>query len=235
MEGRCIVQLGDIVKRVQAKCDDQDGTYVTDDYVLSFANDTYDWLYNALKRTNSEFDETVQVIPNVPAGVPNLDQYQGPGQPLGDMLTPRMIRWKLAGQDSVMFRRVDGPLEYVRDLIDPGIPQLDSWSWQRLSIKLSKFSAVLDIEVSGDFMFAALTGNDDEVKIARNANRAFATKIASEIGKARGNDKWKIDYAADADEAVDDINTLLVKGMQGYTNRLGRMSRGAGRGTRLTR
>lgn len=228
------MQLKDIISRVQFKLDDPDGTTYDADYVKGFVPDALEWLYDAMKRSNGQFDEGIEILAAVQAGLANLDTFQASGQPLDALLIPRMIRWRLPGQDSVMFRRAEGPLESVRDVQDPGVPLLDSWSWQRYSIKLGKTSIPLDLEITGDFLFPPLADMEAEVRIAKNGNRALACKIASDIGKARGRDKWKVDYGLDADEAVDDINSLLVKAMQGFTNRVGRMNRKCGRGSRLT-
>lgn len=228
------MQLKDVVKRVQSKLDDPDGTTYDSDYIMGFVGDALEWLYNAMKRSNGQFDEGIEILPAFPAGTRDLDVFQQPGGKLDGLIIPRMIRWKLPGQDSVMFRRAEGPLEFVRDMPDPGVVFLDSWAWQKYSIKLSKTSIDLDLEVTGDFLFPPLTDPEAEIRIAKNGNRALACKVASDIGKARGRDKWKLDYAIDADEAVDDINSLLVKAMQGFTNRVGRMSRKFGRGSRIT-
>lgn len=227
------MQFNDIIKRVQAKCDDTDETYITSDYVLAFANDVYEWIYNQLKKSGAQFDESVVILPGVDAGKPTLDEFQAPGKPLAGLTRPRMIRWKVPGTDPTYWRRSDGPLDYVPDVAN-GVPELMGWAWQKYSIKLSNYSTAIDIEVSGDFLFTAITSKESAVEISNNCNRAFACKIASEIGKARGNDKWKVDYGADADEAIDDLALILVKENQGKTRRVGRMSRSAGSSVRIT-
>lgn len=223
------MRFRDIIRRVQAKCDDLDGTYVTDDYVMAFAGDAYDWIYGKLRLADSDFDEQVVVLPNVAAGTPDLNGFQGDQQPLATLVQPTMVRWKLAGQPVVNWCRADGPLDYVRD-IQPGIPALDSWAWIKYSLKLSNTSAALDLEVTGDFLFDPLTDGESQVQISLAANRCFACKIASEIGKARGNDKWVKTYEADAIDALDDLAIAMTKADQAKTARVGRMSRrGPGR------
>ena len=130
--------MSDIVTRVQSKCDDPDGTYITSDYVIGFSNDVLDWIFNQFALTGSQFDTNIIVLPSVTAGLPNLDQYQAAGQPLALMVLPRMVRWKLPGTDATYWRRADGPMDYIHD-IQNGIPQLDSWAWQRWSLKLSNY------------------------------------------------------------------------------------------------
>lgn len=222
------MQLSDISARVRAKCDDPDGTYITDELILGLANDVYDWLFAKMKLTNSSFDDLIVILPAVPAGSPNLDSYQASAQPLETLIRPRMLRWRLPGTDATFFRRADGPLDYVRD-IQNGIPAIDSWTWERYSIGLSNFSTALDIEISGEFLFDPLTGPDSAIQISRTANRVLSCKIAAEVGKARGNDKWATTYEADALDALDDLDIALTKENQGKTARVGRISRVAGR------
>lgn len=226
------MQLLDIAARVRAKVDDPDGTYCDDAYVMGFAQDAYEWLYNKLRLVNSDFDEQIVILPAVTAGSPDLKAFQAAGQPLATLVQPRMLRWRLPGQDASFFRRVDGPLDYVRDVGD-GIPQLDSWAWINFSINLSKFSVALDIEVSGEFLFDPLTAPDSQIQIGQNVNRCFASKIASEVGKARGNANWISMYSADADEAFDDLKIVMTRGRQAITERVGRISRASRGGERL--
>jgi hypothetical protein len=208
--------------------DDQEGTYITPEYVMSFANLAYKWIYGKLRLTGTDFDEQVVLLPGVQAGIPDLSAFQADGQPLAVLVQPRMIRWKLAGQPITLWCRADGPLDFVRD-IQPGIPALDSWAWIKYSIKLSSFSASLDLEVSGDFLFDPLTDPDSQLQISIACDLAFSCKIASLIGKARGNDKWKVDYNADAIDALDDLSIAMVKADQAKTSRVARMNRRGGR------
>lgn len=219
------MQVTDVISRVQAKCDDPDGTYVTDEMVMSLLPEAYDWLFNKLELADSQFDQSVVVLPAVNPS-PDLSQYQADGQPLASLLQPRMVRWRLAGQTALQWRRADGPLNTPRDMQDGGYPALDSWAWSRYNILLSTFSVPLDLEITGDFLFDQLTSPDSQIAIGKNTNRALCCKVASEVGKRRGNDKWKVDYAADADEAVDDVVGAMVKARQADPARLGRITRG---------
>jgi len=227
------MQMSDINSRVRAKLDDQDATYATDDYILSFAPDAYEWLYVRMLTANSDFDENIVVLNAVTAGSPDLSQYQAAGQPLATLVQPRMIRWKIPGTNPTFFRKADGPLDFVRDMPN-GIPQLDSWAWQRFSIKLSNFSTALDLEITGDFLFDPLTAPDSQVEISLIANRVFSCKLASEIGKARGNDKWAQTYGQDADDAFDDLMMSITRANQAKTNRVGRISRSTGNTNKLS-
>jgi hypothetical protein len=218
------MKVSDIVTRVQAKCDDLEGTYITPEYVLAFMNESYDWIYGKLRLTNADFDEEIVVLPGVQAGIPDLSAFQSNGQLLATLVQPRMIRWKLAGQPITNWCRADGPLDYVRD-IQPGIAALDSWAWIKYNIKLSNFNVSLDLEVTGDFLFDPLTDPDSQIQISIAANRCFACKIAAEIGKSRGNKNWITIYEADAIDALDDLAIAMTKADQAKTARVARMNR----------
>jgi hypothetical protein len=164
--------LKDIVGRVQFKLDDPDGTYITPEYVLGFVNDVYEWLFNKLSLTGSQFSEEVVILPAVAAGTPDLSQFQAVGQPLASLITPTMLRWRQPNLDATYFRKADGPLDAPRDL-PPNLPGLDSWAFVHYVVKLSQFSTALDLEVTGTFLFDPLTEMDDSVQIAMNANRCF--------------------------------------------------------------
>lgn len=217
--------LKDIVGRVQFKLDDPEGTYITTDYVLGFVNDVYEWLFNKLSLTGSQFSEQVIVLPAVAAGTPDLSQFQAVGQPLASLITPSMLRWRLPNLDATYFRKAEGPLDAPRDL-PPNLPGLDSWAFVHYVIKLSQFSTALDIEVTGTFLFDALTEPDDSVQIAMNANRVFSCKLASEVAKGRGNPTWVTQYSADADEAFDDLAIGITRARQAIVHRVGRMRSG---------
>jgi hypothetical protein len=218
------MQFGDIVRNVQSMLDDIEGTYITTEYVMTFANNAYKWIYSKLRLADSDFDEQIVILPGVQAGIPDLNAYQADSGPLASLVRPRMIRWKLAGAPVTSWRRADGPLDYIRD-IQQGIPALDSWSWIHYSIKLSNFSTSLDLEVSGDFLFDQITEEASSVQISIVADLCFSCKIASNIGKARGNKNWETTYGADAVDAVDDLAIAMVKANQAKTSRVARMNR----------
>lgn len=231
-----MLQVKDIAARVAAKCDDQEQTYVTPEYLMGFVQDVSDWLFGKLRLANNQFDEEVVVLPAVDAGTPTLDKFQQDAKALSAMVLPKILRWRLPGQDNRFWRKADGPLDYPREL-NPGGVYLDSWAWIRNSVKLANFVTALDIEVTGDFMFDPLTDPESALSMTLLANRTFTCKLASEVGKARGNDKWTTNYSNDADDALDDLLLALSKENQKKTHRLARINRRstAGGNTSFTR
>jgi hypothetical protein len=217
-----VLTVTDIMARVAAKCDDVDQTYIYN--YVGLIPEVYDWLFGKLRLANNGFDEDVVVLPAVDAGSPDLNQFQLAGQPLESMVLPKIIRWRLPGQSDQFWRKADGPLDFPRSL-SPGGPYLDSWAWIRYSVKLASFVTALDLEVTGDFMFDQLTDPDSKLVMTQLANRTFTCKMASEVGKARGNDKWVKLYEPDADDALDDLTIAFSKENQKKSHRLGRMNR----------
>lgn len=219
------MKISDINSRVRAALEDPDATYITDNYITGHAQQAYEKLFNKLYVSDSQFDENIIEIPAVAAGTPDLSQYQASGGPLAMLCTPTLIEWKLSGMDSAYYRLAAGPLDAVRDLLSPGLPLLDSWSYSRRTILLSKFSVPLDLRVTGAFLFDPLNG-DSELEMEIQCNVVLVHMICKAIAAARGNDKWVQYHAAEADEAWDDVFIAKVKDQQSRTRRLGRMSRG---------
>src|SRR5579872_6505561 len=111
-----MLTLKDIVSRVQFKLEDPDGTYITPEYVQGFANDVYDWLFNKLSLTGSQFSEQAVILPSVQPGTADLSQFQQTGQPLAMLIQPTMLRWRQPGMDATYFRKANGPLDSPRDV-----------------------------------------------------------------------------------------------------------------------
>jgi hypothetical protein len=222
-----VIQL---IRSVQAKLDDPDGTYITPDYVLSFVEDTYEELANSLRLTDSDFDERVLELPGVQAGLPDLSSYAQPGKPLEELLTPRMLEWKLPGQGANFYRAAAGPLDKLPDVPDPGIPQITAWTFLGRVIQITKTSTALDLRITGDFLPDPLVSGDDQSQLPVNANAPFKTKVALAIAKARGMDKLMKSLSDDLTDQLDDVEVALTKMQQSGSRRLGRLNRRQGMG-----
>lgn len=218
------MKLGSIVKRVQAKLSDPEGTYADDDYVLGFCQDGYEWLYNKLILCGYKFADWEVELPNITAGLPNLDQYMEEGQPLYGLVNPKTLEWKLAGANPTLYQLADGPLDFVRDLL-PGANAIDSWAFNHDSILLSNFACNLDLRISGEFTLDPLVDLSSRIETPRTAASALVFIISAMCAIERGNPSWVQTYTAAADEAIDDISIKLVKDTQGTPRRLGRINR----------
>lgn len=205
--------------------EDADGTYVTPDMVAGHAQQQYELLQNALEAaTNSQFDEQVIEVTNVAAGTPNLDALMAKGQPLENIISPRIIEWKLPGLDPTNYREAAGPLDAVRD-VAAGLPSLDSWAWIRRSIKLSNFAIPLDFRLTCTSLFDPLMGPDDVVEMERKAVPVLAIMVALAIAKSRGMPTMVQTYTQDLADAFDDLVIGMVKADQSKDRRVARICR----------
>lgn len=218
------MKLASIVKRVQSKLSDPEGLYVDDDYVLGFCQDEYEALYNKLRLTGYQFDVTRVVLPNVAAGLPNLDSFQDEGGTLYQLVQPTIIEYKLPGTPDSLYNRADGPLDFPRD-VDPSTNYLDSWAFQEESILLSAFNTNLDLRVWGEFTLDPLVALDSQVQTPRQCAVVLVAMISAACARERGNAAWVLSYSALADERFDDMAIQLTKSDQGKTRRVGRINR----------
>lgn len=205
--------------------DDDDGTYTTDAKIAGHAQQQYELLQNALEAaTNSQFDEQVIEVTNVKAGTPNLDALMAKGQPLENIISPRIIEWKLPGLDPTNYREAAGPLDAVRD-VAAGLPSLDSWAWIRRSIKLSNFAINLDLRITATSLFDPLMEQDTVIEMERKAVPVLAIMVALAIAKSRGMPTMVATYTQDLADAFDDLVIGLVKADQSKNRRVARICR----------
>jgi hypothetical protein len=219
------MRLSDIVPRIQTKLDDPDGSYLDQDYVSAHAQDVYEAVYNEIYNTGSQSVEKPVELLNVAASTADLSAYQLTGQSLAMMVNPRLVEYKLAGQDRSFYRYADGPLDKVRDIPAPGLPTLDSWGWIQRNLTLSLFNVVLDLRVTGAFLFDPLLSADVTLEAGINANALLVSRIALSIAIARGNPGWITAYTAESQDRMDNLLISLTKAEQAKTRRVGRINR----------
>ncbi|HEV7674380.1 MAG TPA: hypothetical protein VGQ12_07610 [Candidatus Angelobacter sp.] len=217
--------LSDIISRVQFMLDDPEGTGDGDpDYITGFAQNQYDRLYNKLRANGHNFDQVTIELPAVAAGIPDLGVYQAPGAVLALMVQPRMVEWKLPGQDASNYLEASGPLDKLPDIV-AGIPQLSAWAWIRRKLQVSRFSTALDLRVTGDFLFDPLTDGNSPIEIEITANPVLSYLMVRAVAKARGRRQLVVDYEEEEKETFDDLNIALTKANLSKNRRVGRMSR----------
>lgn len=217
------MDLQTITSGVQALCDDDDKTYITDDYVKPRINIAYNELYNKLVNTGYQFEEFTVELPSVSAGLTDLSSFSTSGKPLELLIQPRMLEWKLPGQDPTNYQPADGPLDKQRDVI--AAPQVDSFAWKHATLYITPFSTALDLRVTGDFLFNALLQPGDVAQIAQNAGVVLQYMTAHLIAIIRGNPGWMEQYEKKANDSFYELQAAMVKGDQMKVRRIGRMSR----------
>lgn len=212
----------DVCKRVQFLLDDLDQSVYDDDYIMAGLPHEYDRIFNRLRANGYEFDQGLVELFNVPSGTPDLTPYLGPGQPLGTLINPTVLEWKLPGQLKIFYMPAQGPLNKERDIIP--IPGIDSWAWRQQVIYLSSASVNLDLRITGEFLLSPLTDVNSVVGIAANIGVYLVEQMALTIGESRMPAPWVMARKEARDDAFDDINQGMARAMQSRTYRAGRMS-----------
>ena len=218
------MDLQTLKARIRALVDDPNATYTTDDFLLPLINQKYEELYNRLRLGGTEFDERDVVLPSVPAGTPDLSTYAATGQPLELLVQPRMLEWKLAGNPDSFYLRAEF-LGKVRDITPQ--PLIDSWEWRSQVIYITPATVVVDLRVTGDFLFSALVSDADILAAAKNIGHIVAYGTAALIGINRGNPDWIKNYTDKEEGTFDDLNQLLVRADLAKITRVARLSRSA--------
>lgn len=214
--------LNDVTTRVQALLDDVAATYTTPEFLNPLINQKYEELYNRLRLTGADFDETVTTLTAVPANTSTLSSYQATGQPLALLVQPTMLEWKLTGVDPTNYLEADY-LEKVRDVIAG--PLVDSWEWRQNIINLTPATIITDLRITGHSLLAPLNDPSSAIAIAQNMTHVLAYMTASLVGKVRGNEQWAKDYQDDADRCYDDLAQLLSRAELRKVYRVARASR----------
>lgn len=218
--------LDDLIKGVQYDLDDPEATYTDPDYILGFLPKTLKKLANKLNLADDAFDEQIVELPGVQAGTPNLSAFQVTGQPLAGLYNPRIVEWKLPGQDASFYRPAEGPLDKLPDIAPPGVNTLNAWAWIGKVLLLSAFNVALDIRVTGDFIPQAMIAGDDKSPFPVSVDAPLQTMLALAVAKANGRDKLIASLNAELTDELDDVMIAMVKGQQGVpARRFGSMNR----------
>lgn len=217
--------LDELIKGVQYDLDDPEATYADPDYILGFLPKTLKKLANKLNLADDAFDEQSVELPSVQAGTPSLQAYQQTGKPLAGLYNPRVVEWKLPGQDPSFYRPAEGPLDKIPDIAPPGTNALNAWGWIGKILVLSLFNVAIDIRVTGDFIPQPMVAMDDKSPFPVSVDVPLQTMLAWSIAKANGRDKLISSLGKDLEDEIDDVMIAMVKQQQGVpARRFGRMN-----------
>lgn len=212
----------DLKARIRDLVDDPTGEVNTDDYLQAKVALSYDDLYNELRMTGAQFDQSVVELINVPAGASDLGAFFASGKPLETLLNPEIFEWKLTGLDPTNYKEA----RLVNKVPDVQPSQfIQSWEWRKGNIYLTPVTAAVDIRIRGEFLFSALKVDADPIQAGINVGNVIAYWTASLIGIVRGNPQWEKSYQLKGDRALDNIAIMLTKADQAKVVRVGRMSR----------
>lgn len=214
----------DLKARVRSLVEDPDSEFTTDAYLQDKVAMAYDDLYNKLRMTGAQFDESVVELTNVIAGASDLGAYFASGKELEMLLKPAQdgFDWKLTGLDATNYR----PARMVSKLPDVQAGQLiRSFEWRKGNLYFTPVTTAVDIRIRGEFLFSALKADADPIQAGINVGNVLAYWTAALIGIVRGNPQWEKSYQFKGDLAFDDIAIMLTKADQAKVQRVGRTSR----------
>lgn len=214
----------DLKTRIRSLVEDQDAEFTTDSYLQDKVGMAYDDLYNKLRMTGAQFDESVVELTNIPAGTSDLGAYFASGKELEMLLNPSKngFDWKLTGLDSTNYRNVS----MVSKIPDVQASQIiRSFEWRKGNLYFTPVATPVDIRIRGEFLFSALKTDADPIQAGINVGNVIVYWTAVLIGIARGNPQWEKSYQFKGDQAFDDIAIMLTKADQAKVLRVGRTSR----------
>ena len=218
------MDLTTLKSRIRALVDDPDSTYATDAFLLPLINQKYEELYNRMLSTGAEFERKAVELFNVAAQTQDLSAYSLAAQPLELMVQPLSLEWKMAGLDSTNYR-IASLVDKVRDVTPDQF--ISEWEFRSGIIYFTPCVLALDLRIRGDFLFASLVSEGDQVTAGKNFGHALAYGCAALIGLVRGNQAWVQAYTMLQDNAIDDVMQYLTRKDQAKVRRVGRISRRA--------
>lgn len=208
----------DVMAKVAALVGDPFYDWLTPEYFSPLANLAYENAIQLLDASCSPYIEKVVIVPGVEMGADesNLVPFavgEGDNQtkPLDRLKKPRLVQYRISGSTYSPWLPMD---EYE---VLPDAPQ---------AVTPTK----VDIRVRGDFLPAALTGDDSVVEIHPLAGQALALSTAALIGMERPNPGWVQNYGTQAMLAWEQISGELTRQQQHVTQRLGSPNRQNQRG-----
>ncbi|PYP89418.1 MAG: hypothetical protein DMG65_13725 [Candidatus Angelobacter sp. Gp1-AA117] len=216
------MDLTTLKSRLRALVDDPDATYATDAFLLPLINQKYEELYNRMLSTGAEFERKAVELFNVPAQTQDLSAYSLTGQPLELMVQPLSLEWKMAGLDNTNYKTAS-LVDKVRDVAADQF--ISEWEWRAGIIYFTPSVLAVDVRIRGDFLFASLVSEGDQVTAGKNFGHALAYGCAALIGLVRGNQAWVQAYTMLQDNAIDDVMQYLTRKDQAKVRRVGRTSR----------
>jgi hypothetical protein len=221
--------MGMVKARVRSLLDDPNGTYITDSFIVPLINETYDDVCSQMESTQSSWDIAVVEVPAIPAGTPNLEQFQLGTGPLSNLTDqPLRIDWKPAGNDPSYYQLVPN-----YDVLPDWQPQQGVFGWEFRSevIWLGNCSINVDLRIRGEFSPPPLTDDTSVLSAHPRIGFAVAYGTAALIAVVRGNDAWATKYQLEAQTAIDEILQEIVRSEQGQVRRIGRQTQRGRRGT----
>lgn len=150
------MSVQDIITTVQSELGDAGSAWTNADYICAKLVIVNRDIEQELQNLGLNFDTQVVILPNVPANTEDLSAYQADGQPLSGLVLPKVVEWRLAGQNQQDWEVVE-PVDKVIDTDmgtgEPGSPVessydvVESWEWRAGILVLSPCNQIVDLRI----------------------------------------------------------------------------------------
>lgn len=219
----------DIVTRVQKLFEDEQASWCDKGYILGWLQMYNEDLESYLENLDLAYDTQVVVIPGVAANTTDLSAYQADGQPLGNMIVPISLEWKLTTDNNLQWRPIPSvdKVEDTNQSLDAGpvssnIVGILSYEWRGSVIYISPSSVAVDIRVRAEMLPSVV--NTDNSAYIKGMTNVLAYGIAVMIADTRGgvgNSKLSLKFSDRHQKALDVLVDRLVKNDQIPQRRMG--------------
>jgi hypothetical protein len=224
----------DIINRVQTEIEDatgeSDSTWTDADYVLGKLLTVGDDIAIRLQLLDLNYNTQEVILPAIPANTEDLSGYQAAGQPLAEMIIPKTVEWRLAGENQEQWQ----PVPEVDKVIDtdtgtglPGSaiesddPTVESWEYRGGALKISPCEEIVDLRIR--FVATAIQLNANSAQQVLGLTNVYVYKVCEKICASRGvGTSGLVEYFRDCyNRACGDFEALSVKTQHPKGMRLG--------------
>lgn len=183
-----------IIKTVSVELKDLGQSWLNSDYICDVLAIMNRSLATEFDDLDLDFDTQVEILPNVPAGTTDLDDYQSAGKPLYSLVLPLVIECRLAGQSQmqwVIVPRVDKVIDTDNNSGETGQAvsssesYIASYEWRGARIILSPANQVMDVRVRFESLPLEIDA-DSPNQPAMGLVNTLAFMTALDIAASRG-------------------------------------------------
>lgn len=225
------VDLGSLLTKVQSLVEDPTGQWCTKPYMLATVALAWDDLSTELSMLDLGYDEDIAVIENVPANLTDLSPYQAQGQPLANIMRPKLLEWKLPTDPDTSYDDA-APVDRLPDR-DPGAQGIAAYTFRKQIIQITPSSVPVTIRVTSVVMNVTLI--DDNDTVIAGCQSILAYRVSEKINARRGNPQLAGENKTDGDAAMGTFELLCVRLGQRKVRRFGRATSRFTRGRFIAR
>lgn len=225
------MSVQDIITRVQNEIEDLTGesnsSWTDPDYILGKLVTIGDDIAIRLQLLDLNYNTFEVILPNVPANTKELGIYQQAGGPLAEMILPKSVEWRLAGENQeqwTMVEQVDKLIDtdtgtgLVNANIESDDPTVESWEWRQGKLRISPCEEPVDLRIRG--VSTAIQLNSNSAQQALGLTNIYVYKCCEKICASRGGDGTAY-FMKCFDRACADFEGLSSKSQQSKQIRLG--------------